>query len=87
MGGAGCDTLIGGSGCDDFVFAAGSSWGNDVIADVGCGDEIKLVGYTSGDVCYTVTSQGVKLIFDDGNTLLLNGIDRYELCRVDFDFV
>ena len=78
--------MSGGSGCDDFVFTAGTNWGNDIIADATCGDQIRLSGYSSSDVSYTLTSQGVQLVFNDGNTLLLNGIDRYELGQLDFVF-
>jgi Ca2+-binding RTX toxin-like protein len=74
--------LSGGSGCDDFVFAAENDWDNDVIADYGCGDEIKLSGYDSSDLCYVTTSQGVMLVFSDGNTLLLNGISQIASCAM-----
>jgi len=83
-GGAGGDYLAGGTGDDTFVIAAGV--GDDVIEDFQAGagseDRLQLVGITGYEV---VDEDGsARLVFDEGGSVLLVGVNPLSLHADDF---
>ncbi len=79
-GGSGSDDMHGGKGADTFVF---NHKGNDTIRDFDLAEDALLI---TGDDAYSAsnTKAGLRLKFDDGGSLLLEGLDRSDVDQIDF---
>jgi Ca2+-binding RTX toxin-like protein len=82
-GGAGADTLNGGAGADRFVFDARG--GNDLIADFQIGlDRIVFEGGPAGMADLTFTRG--TILYGDGQSITLTGVNAGQLTAADFLF-
>jgi Ca2+-binding RTX toxin-like protein len=78
-GGAGDDVLTGGTGADAFII--GPSSGDDRITDFRAGDVVDWSAMTAAgyDATITQSGNGTLISFDDGTSILLEGVSAGDL--------
>jgi Ca2+-binding RTX toxin-like protein len=89
FGNDGNDTMAGGAGNDDFFFFGGAG-GKDVITDFNIGDEENFDLIFIRDTGFTEVENAndfLKLVFEDGSSVLLKGVLFADRADVHFDVI